>query len=110
VGDAANEGDALANEVIRESGQIVGDVLASLVNFYNPAMIVIGGGVSKLGNLLLSSIRQSVLNRSLPLSTRDLHIVFSSIGSDAGVMGAVNLAMDYMFTLSVGNGDRNIDG
>jgi predicted NBD/HSP70 family sugar kinase len=109
VGDAAKEGDALAIEVIRESGRYVGDVLASLVNFYNPGMIVIGGGVSNLGNLLLTSIRQSVLNRSLPLATRDLQIVFSSIGADAGVIGAVNLAMDYMFTLSAGNGEHIID-
>lgn len=100
VGNAAKEGDALAIEVIRESGQFVGDVIASLVNFYNPEMIVIGGGVSNLGNLLLSSIRQSVLNRSLPLATRDLQIVFSEIGPDAGVIGAINLAMDYMFSLS----------
>jgi glucokinase-like ROK family protein len=98
VGDAAREGDAFAIEVIRESGQYVGDVLASLVNFYNPGMIVIGGGVSNLGNLLLSSIRQSVISRSLPLATRDLQVVFSNIGPDAGVIGAVNLAMDYMFT------------
>jgi glucokinase-like ROK family protein len=100
VGDAAREGDALAIEVIRESGQFVGDVLAGLVNFYNPEMIVIGGGVSNLGNLLLSSIRQTILHRSLPLATRDLQIVFSQIGSDAGVIGAVNLAMDYMYSLS----------
>jgi glucokinase-like ROK family protein len=100
VGDAAREGDALAIEVVRESGQFVGEVLASLVNFYNPEMIVIGGGVSNLGNLLLSSIRQTVLHRSLPLATRDLQIVFSEIGPDAGVIGAVNLAMDYMFSLS----------
>lgn len=99
VNNAAREGDALAIEVIRESGQFVGDVLASLVNFYNPEMIVIGGGVSNLGNLLLSSIRQTVLHRSLPLATRDLEIVFSEIGPDAGVIGAVNLAMDYMFSL-----------
>ncbi|KAF0111935.1 MAG: rok family protein [Chloroflexi bacterium] len=107
VGDAAREGDAFAIEVIRESGQFVGDVLAGLVNFYNPGMIVIGGGVSNLGNLLLSSIRQTVLNRSLPLATRDLHIVFSGIGPDAGVIGAVNLAMDYMFTLSSSNGEQD---
>jgi glucokinase-like ROK family protein len=107
VGAAAREGDALAIEVIRESGQFIGDVLAGLVNFYNPEMIVIGGGVSNLGNLLLSSIRQTVLHRSLPLSTRDLHIVFSEIGPDAGVIGAVNMAMDYMFTISSGNGERD---
>lgn len=107
VGEAAREGDAVALEVIRESGQYVGDVLASLVNFYNPEMIVIGGGVSNLGNLLLSSIRQAVLNRSTPLATRDLQIIFSAIGPDAGVFGAVDLAMDYMFTVSAGNADTN---
>lgn len=100
VGESAREGDTLAIEVIRESGQFVGDVLAGLVNFYNPGMIVIGGGVSNFGNLLLSSIRQTVLHRSLPLATRDLHIVFSEIGPDAGVIGAINLAIDNIFTLS----------
>lgn len=100
VGQAASEGDALAIEIIRESGQSIGDVLASLVNFYNPQMIVIGGGVTHLGNLLLSSVRQAVLQRSTALATRDLRIVFSEIGADAGVIGAVNLAMDYLFSLS----------
>jgi glucokinase-like ROK family protein len=100
VGSASREGDAVATEIIRESGQYIGDVLAGLVNFYNPGMIVIGGGVSNLGNLLLSSIRQTVLRRSLPLATRNLLIVFSEIGSDAGVIGAINLAMDNILTLS----------
>jgi len=99
VGNASREGDALAIEVIRESGQYIGDVLAGLVNFYNPEMIVIGGGVSNLGNLLLSTIRQTVLHRSLPLATRDLHIVFSDIGQATGVIGAINLAMDNILTI-----------
>jgi glucokinase-like ROK family protein len=102
VGDAAREGDALAMEIIRESGQFIGDVLTGLVNFYNPGMIVIGGGVSNLGNLLLSSIRQTVLNRSLPLATRDLDIVFSEIGANTGVIGAINLAMDNIFSVASG--------
>ncbi len=111
VGNAAREGDAVSIEVIRESGQMIGEVLASLVNFYNPDMIVIGGGVSNLGNLLLSSIRQAVLKRSLPLATRDLQIVFSSIGSDSGIIGAVNLAMDYIFTIETisSNNTREAD-
>ncbi len=107
VGIAAREGDAVSIEVIRESGQMIGDVLASLVNFYNPEMILIGGGVSNLGNLLLSSIRQAVLNRSLPLATRNLQIVFSGTGSDAGIIGAVNLAMDYIFTIETGSNSDN---
>lgn len=108
IGNASREGDALAIEVIRESGQFIGDVLAGLVNFYNPGMIVIGGGVSNLGDLLLSSVRQSVLRRSLPLATRDLLIVFSEIGKDAGVIGAINLAMDNIFTFSTSLVDVNI--
>ncbi len=82
------------------AGSISGTYWQALVNFYDPQMIVIGGGVSNLGNLLLSSIRQAVLQRSTPLATRDLQIVFSEIGADAGVLGAVSLATEYMFSLS----------
>jgi len=99
VGHAAREGDKESIEIIRDTGKTIGDVLAGLVNFYNPGMIVIGGGVSKLGNLLLSSIRQSILKRSLPLATKDLPIVFSSLLEDAGVIGAVNLAMDIYLSM-----------
>jgi glucokinase-like ROK family protein len=107
VGIAAREGDKLSIEIIRETGQMVGEVLASLVNFFNPDLIVIGGGVSNLGDILLSSIRQAVLNRSLPLATRNLDIVFSAIGANAGINGAINLAMDYIFTVEPGNGNGN---
>ena len=105
VGEAAREGDAIAIEAIRDSGQMVGDVLAALVNFYNPDMIVIGGGVSNLGNLLLSSIRQAVFNRSLPLATRNLQIVFSEISGDAGIFGALGLALNYLFTIQPASGN-----
>ncbi len=101
VGNAAKEGDTSSIEIIRDSGRIIGDVLAGLVNFTNPEMIIIGGGVSKMGNLLLSSIRQSILKRSLPLATKDLAIVFSSIIEDAGVIGAINLAMDLIFSSQI---------
>lgn len=97
VGEAAREGDTVALRVIRESGERIGEVLAALVNFYNPEMIVIGGGVSNLGDLLLSSIRQTILGRSLPLATRNLQIVFSSIGGQAGMLGGISLALDYAF-------------
>jgi predicted NBD/HSP70 family sugar kinase len=82
---------------------MIGDVLASLVNFYNPDLIVIGGGVSNIGNLLLSSIRQAVLNRSLPLSTRNLSIIFSAVGNDAGVTGATALAIEHVFLVERGS-------
>lgn len=97
VGYAASEGDAVSIDIIRSCGQMIGEVLAGLVSFFNPGMIVIGGGVSNIGNLLLSSIRQVVLRRSLPLATRDLRIVFSAKGLDAGVTGAMALAIEHIF-------------
>jgi glucokinase-like ROK family protein len=99
VGYAAAEGDPVSIEIIRNSGQMVGDVLAGLVNFFNPGLILIGGGVSSIGNLLLSSIRQAVLTRSLPLATRNLRIDFSSSGQDAGVAGAISLAIENVFSV-----------
>jgi predicted NBD/HSP70 family sugar kinase len=93
------EGDTVANEIIRESGRLIGEVLASLVNFYNPSLILIGGGVSNIGHQFLASIRRGILHRSLPLSTRHLRIDTSPMGADAGVMGAIALALEHVFVV-----------
>jgi glucokinase-like ROK family protein len=99
VGAAAREGDRAAIEIIQSSGRMVGDVLAGLVNFFNPSVIFIGGGVAGIGNQLLSSIRQAVLNRSTALATRDLVIRYSPTGPDVGMIGAIHLALDHLFVV-----------
>lgn len=99
VANAAAHGDRAALALIQRSGHLIGDVLASLVNFFNPSLILIGGGVSQIGNQLLASIRQRVLHRSTPLATRDLRVEFASLGLDAGVTGAVALALEHAFTV-----------
>ena len=99
VNSACREGDQAALDIIRESGQMIGDVLASLVNFFNPSHIFIGGGISNFGNHLLVAIRKAVLHRSLPLATNHLSIKYSPMSSNAGVMGAISLALDYLFTI-----------
>ncbi|MBC8171617.1 MAG: ROK family transcriptional regulator [Anaerolineae bacterium] len=100
VGQAAREGDRAANEIIHESGRMIGEVLASLVNFFNPSLILIGGGVSNVGHQFLASIRRGILHRSLPLATRHLRIDVSPIGADAGVKGAIALAMEHVFVVA----------
>jgi predicted NBD/HSP70 family sugar kinase len=97
VNTACREGDEAALEIIRASGLMVGDVLAGLVNFFNPSHIFIGGGVTNFGNVLLVTIRRAVLRRSLPLATAHLSINFSRAGSNAGTIGAVALALEYLF-------------
>jgi len=99
VNTACREGDQAALDIIRDSGQMIGDVLASLVNFFNPSHIFIGGGIANFGNHLLVAIRRAVLHRSLPLATTHLSIKFSRMGSNVGVIGAISLALDYLFAI-----------
>jgi glucokinase-like ROK family protein len=94
VGEAASLGDYHALQIIRESGRLVGQVLAILVSTLNPSLIVVGGGVTNIGDSLLAEIRTAVYRRSLPLATRDLPIVLSELDREAGVTGASVLAVE----------------
>lgn len=106
VGDAAASGDLAAIEIIRDSGWLIGSVLAGLVEFFNPEVIYIGGGVSKIGFTFLSSIRQAILQRANPLSTRNLHVEYSELGDMAGVVGAISLTFPHIFTVDGLNNRR----
>jgi glucokinase-like ROK family protein len=97
VNTACREGDEAALEIIRASGQMIGDVLAGLVNFFNPSHIFVGGGIANFGNHLLVAIRRAVLRRSLPLATTHLSINFSRASSNAGIIGAIALVLEYLF-------------
>jgi glucokinase-like ROK family protein len=98
VGESATAGDFAAANLVREGGRRLGHVVASLVSFLNPGMVVIGGGVSRLGHPLLAEVRSSVYRRSLPLATGNLPIVLSELGDLAGVTGAAWSATARAFT------------
>jgi len=97
VAEGAAEGDVVCIRLIRDGGRRVGGVLATLVSFANPSMIVIGGGLAQLGHVLLAEIRSVVYRRSLPLATGNLPVVLSELGPRAGVTGAAVLASDVAF-------------
>ncbi|WFE57477.1 ROK family protein [Micromonospora sp. WMMD712] len=97
VAEGAIEGDVVCIQLIRDGGRRVGGVLAGLVSFTNPSMIVIGGGLARLGHILLAEIRSVVYRRSLPLATGNLPVVLSELGARAGVAGAAVLASDVAF-------------
>jgi predicted NBD/HSP70 family sugar kinase len=97
VGAGAVEGDPVCIGLIRDGGRRLGGVLASLVSFFNPSMIVIGGGLAGLGHLLLAEVRSVIYRRSLPLATRNLPVVLSELGSRAGVAGAAALASEFAY-------------
>ena len=93
VGQASRAGDAAANAIVARAGNLIGQMLASVVNFFNPSHVFIGGGVTGIGPLFLAAVRQSVYQRSLPLSTRQLEIQYAPLGTRAGLVGAGVLAM-----------------
>lgn len=102
VGQASRNGDAAANAIIQRAGSLIGQMLASVVNFFNPSHVFIGGGVTQIGPLFLASVRQSVYHRSLALSTRHLEIRYTPLAGQAGLVGAGALAMQESLRLHGG--------
>ena len=94
---ASKHGDPVSVELITEAGRLVGQVLTGVVNFFNPSLLVIGGGVAGSGDLLLATIRQSIYRRSLPLATRDLIVRRSELDGRAGVIGAATMVANELF-------------
>jgi glucokinase-like ROK family protein len=98
VAAAAAAGDVTALDLIREGGRSTGQVIAGLVSFFNPGLVVIGGGVTGLGHNLLAAIRTQVYRQSLPLATGNLPIVLGELGPTAGVIGGARLISDHLFS------------
>jgi glucokinase-like ROK family protein len=97
VAEGAAHGDAICRDLLVRSGTLIGQALAQWVSFFNPSLIVIGGGVVEAGDAFLAAMRQSVYSRSLPLATRDLRIARSPLSSLAGLSGAAAVVLDNLF-------------
>ena len=92
--EAAARGDAVAQNVFKETGRYLGIACANLINLLNLEMIVIGGGVMAAGDLLMNSAREVAKRHAFPSSYRDCQIVQSKLWPDAGLIGAAMLARD----------------
>ncbi len=95
VGEAALAGDEFATRLIAEAGMFIGRTLASLQHLYNPSVVILGGGVSLLGDILLEPVRAAVRRYSMSdYYWRDCPILPAALGDDAGLIGAGALAME----------------
>jgi predicted NBD/HSP70 family sugar kinase len=92
------EGNVGATRMVRAAGRTLGEVLAGTVNFFNPAVIVIGGDIAEAHAQLLAGVREGIFSRSLPLATRDLRIVPCRLGDRAGVTGAAITAIEQVLS------------
>jgi len=95
VGQAAQAGDQFAQKLIAEAGMLIGRTVASLLHAYNPSIVIFGGGVSLLGDILLETVRAAIREYSMSdVYWRDYPIVPAALGDDAGLVGAGALAME----------------
>ena len=92
VARAARSGDTLATSILVNAGAYLGIAIGTLINLFNPQLIVLGGSVLKAGAPLLRPMRQSMNASSWKASRRGLRIVAPALGDDAGLIGAVEFA------------------
>src|SRR3954451_1128423 len=91
-------GDPTVLRLVREAAELIGEVVATLVHFYNPARVTIGGSVAAASDDLLAGIRSVVYQRALPLATRNLVLANSVLGEFAGVAGAAVLGIERVLS------------
>lgn len=89
VYECAMQGDSVANEIFEFTGQILGESLANFIMFSSPAAIVLFGGLTKAGNLLLNPTRKHMEANLLPIFKNKVKLIFSELKeSDAAILGA----------------------
>ena len=93
VFDAVKARDPLAVEVAEKFGKYLGDTLASIACVVNPETIVIGGGVSKEGEVLIYFIRPNY-EKNVFCGSREVKFSLATLGNDAGIYGAAKLVLD----------------
>ncbi len=91
-------GDAVALDMIRESGRRVGEVLSSAVTLLNPGVVAIGGDLASAYEPFVAGVRESVYGRSTALATRQLRIVPSTFGDRIGIVGCTAMVLDRVLS------------
>ena len=93
VAAAARRGDQAARQVLEEAGTNLGLGVANIVSLLNPEVVVLGGGLARVGNLLLAPLRKAVRQWGQPLARGQVRIVISRLGDEAGILGAARYAL-----------------
>ena len=92
VFDAVKAGDAVAKEIAEEFGKYLGHAMANLAAVVDPSAIVIGGGVSKAGEVLKEYVEKNFKERAF-FANKDTEFVLATLGNDAGICGAAKLIL-----------------
>ena len=93
VFDKVKEGDEVAIEIAKEFGEYIGIGLSIVCAVLDPSVIVIGGGVSKAGDILLDYIREGYIRQCF-FANKKVEFKLASLGNDAGICGCAKMALD----------------
>lgn len=93
VFDEAKAGDGVAKELVDELGEILGSTLSNMACVVNPEVIVIGGGVSKAGSILIATIQEH-FKETAHYACRDTRFELATLGNDAGIYGSMAMLLD----------------
>ena len=96
ITEAAINGDSGATAILTWAGQKLGCVLGGIVNLLDIRTIVIGGGISKAGDLLLKPARDVILSYIKPGMQEDVTVIQETLGNEAGMLGAACLVFDQL--------------
>jgi len=97
---AARDGDVLARELIEQAGTALGVGVRNLLHLFNPTVVVIGGGVSRIGPPLWDPMFRVVNADAMMTYREDIHIVPAELGDDMGLIGAALLVHEAETHLS----------
>lgn len=92
---AAKDGDPLSLEVIAGAAHYLGTGVLNLVHIFSPDMVILGGSVAQMGDLLFEPVRQIVREKAFPLMAKSVQIVPARLGNDAGLVGAAVYALGW---------------
>lgn len=94
LAEQAVSGDEAAREIYDDAGKYLGRGIATVANLLSPQLVVVGGGVSRAGELLMNPLMREFDVHTMEAIKDGTQVVFSTLGMDAGVVGAVALALD----------------
>ena len=97
--ESAFQGDKLAFSLLDEMGRNLGEGIVTLINLLNPKKIIVGGEVCYAKEMVMRSILNVVQKRALEIPRKVAEIVFSTIGSDAGIIGATVPVIEHYFSV-----------
>ena len=101
IAQAAKNEDKLALNIITETGKHLGIGIANAINIFDPEIVILGGGIAQMGELLLQPTQETVRLRALQATAKGVDIRVTQLGNEVAALGAATLILDSLFHTSL---------